>query len=438
MSSWLSRWLGRSESSAPARRVAAAAVPPAQPASAATETALPLLPRQPLIDREGRLAGFEFPVPDLLVRRLAQGADDSVLGAHASALFAAMGAAAEAGRVALVVLPGTLPADWLARPALLAQLRGRWLVLEPAAFNDPASASLQALRAAGAMLGVSQVPRRGASFVRIDAAGLDRQAMPATIAACRAAASGTRILAAGLGDVDDVEAALVAGADLAAGHFDRVRTAPSAAPLPPAMTRVSRLLNHVLQDAELGAIAAELRADVSLSYEVLRHANSPLLGAQRQIDAPEQAVMLLGRDALYRWLCARLLAALPGRKSARALQEIALARALLFEQLAPACDAAPSTLYTMGLLSLLDVMVPMPMAEALKPLNLPQEMRAALVDHGGPWGGLMALAACLERGDLAGASAHAPAFGGMQPVLAANEAAWHSARQMATSLWAKS
>ncbi len=436
MSSWLSRWLGRSESVAPARREPAGAAPPAQPASAAIETALPL-PRQPLIDREGRLAGFEFPVPDLLVRRLAQGADASVLGAHASALFAAMSAAAEAGRVALVVLPGTLPADWLARPALLAQLRGRWLVLEPAAFNDPASAGLEALRAAGAMLGVSQVPRRGASFVRIDAAGLDRQAMPATIAACRVAASGTCILVAGLGDVDDVEAALAAGADLAAGHFDRVRSAPSAAPLPPAMARVSRLLNQVLQDAELGVIAAELRADVSLSYEVLRHANSPLVGAQRQIDAPEQAVMLLGRDALYRWLCARLLAALPGRKSARALQEIALARALLFEQLAPACDAAPSMLYTMGLLSLLDVMVPMPMGEALKPLNLPQEMRAALVDHAGPWGGLMALAACLERGDLAGASAHAPAFGGIQPVMAANEAAWQSARQMATSLWAK-
>jgi EAL and modified HD-GYP domain-containing signal transduction protein len=203
------------------------------------------------------------------------------------------------------------------------------------------------------------------------------------------------------------------------------------------MARVSRLLNQVLQDAELGAIAAELRADVSLSYELLRHANSPLVGAQRQIEAPEQAVMLLGRDALYRWLCARLLGALPGRACARALQEIALARALLFERLASACGAAPSSLYTMGLLSLLDVMVPMPMAEALKPLNLPQPMREALVEHAGPWGGLMRLAAALERGDLAAAAAQAPAFGGMAAVMAANEAAWQSASQMAGTLWTR-
>jgi EAL and modified HD-GYP domain-containing signal transduction protein len=398
------------------------------------DTALPLA-RRPLIDREGRLAGFEFPVPDLLVHRLAQGAADTVLSAHAGALFAAMRPAAEAGRIALVALPSQLPPTLLARPALLPQLRARWLVLEPAAYSDPAS--LEALRAAGAVLGAAQVPRRGASFIRIDAAGLDRGALRAAIAAARAAASGMRVVAAGLPDVDDVEAALAAGADFAAGHFDRVRTAPSAAPLPPAMARVSRLLNQVLQDGDLGAIAAELRADVSLSYELLRHANSPLLGAQRQIDAPDQAVMLLGRDALYRWLCARLLAALPGRASARALQEIALARALLFERLAPACGAAPSTLYTMGLLSLLDVMVPMPMAEALKPLNLPLEMRAALVDHGGPWGGLMTLVGCLERGDLAAAGAQAAAFGGMPAVLTANEAAWQTASQMATSLWAK-
>ncbi len=145
--------------------------------------------------------------------------------------------------------------------------------------------------------------------------------------------------------------------------------------------------------------------------------------------------MLLGRDALYRWLCTRLLAALPGRATARALQEIALTRALLFEQLAPACGVAPSVGYTVGMLSLLDVMAPMPMAEAIQPLNLPPATADALVHRRGPLGALLHLAGCLERGDLAGAAALAAPYGGPAAVLQAQDAAWQGARAAAAELW---
>jgi EAL and modified HD-GYP domain-containing signal transduction protein len=438
MSSWFARLVGRG---APA-----GALPPAAPRVTATPVqGTPPMPpapaslpvaRRPLIDREGRLAGFEFPLPEMLARRLAQDADDTVIGAHLGAWIAATRPVVESGRVALVALPRRLPASWLARPALLAQLKSQWLVLDGAFFAAGTGVSLDALRAIGAVLGSAQVPRPGASFVHIDATGIDRRAASAAVAACRTAAPRTRVVVAGLGDVDDVEAVLAAGADLAAGHHDRHSAARGVVPLPPAMARVTRLLNRVLQDAELSEIAAELRADVSLSYELLRHANSPLLGLRRQIDATDQAVMLLGRDAIYRWLCARLLAALPGRVTARALQEIALARAMLFERLAGAIGASAPTLYTMGLLSLLDVMVPMPMAEAVAPLKLPADVHAALVERRGPWAPLLALAAALERGDLATAGVHAERYGGLPAVLAAEEAAWQSAAPSAAVLWA--
>ncbi len=442
MGSWFARLIGRgADTSTP---TAATPPEPSRPASAPAQSAAPKQPplatlpvaRRPLIDREGRLAGFEFPLSEMLSRRLAQGANDNVLGAHVSALIAATRPVAESGRIALVTLPGRLPAQWLARPAVLGQLKNQWLVLGEASFGADAAASLDALRAIGTVLGSRQRLQRGASFVHIDADGMDREAICSAIAACRAEAPRTRVVAAGLADVDDVEAVLGAGADLATGHHDRQSAPRTAAPLPPTMARVTRLLNQVLQDAELSAIAAELRADVSLSYELLRHANSPLLGLQRRVEAIDQAVMLLGRDALYRWLCARLLAALPGRATARALQEIALARALLFERLAGAVGASGPTLYTMGLLSLLDVMAPMPMAEAVAPLKLPPDVVDALVERRGPWAPLLAMAAALERGDLFGAGKLAERFGGLQAVLAAEEAAWRFAAQSAAVLWA--
>lgn len=445
MSSWFSRLLGRGDAApaatADAPPVKRSAPPPqrsrAEPALAA-QTAAATLPiaRRPLIDRDGRLAGFEFPLPELLARRLAQRSDETVVTAHVGALLAATRPVAESGRVALVALPREISAQSLARPALLAHLKNQWLVFDDSAFADGAGQGLDALRAIGAVIGAAQTPRGAASFVRVDAGGSDRAGACAAIAACRSAAPRTRIVASGLADVDDVEAVLAAGADFATGHHDRQGAARGSVVLPPAMARVTRLMNQVLQDAELADIAAELRSDVSLSYELLRHANSPLLGLRRQVDAADQAVMLLGRGGLYRWLCARLLAALPGRVSARALQEIALARALLFERLAEAAGAPAAPLYTMGLLSLLDVMVPMPMAEALAPLNLPPEMRSALVDRSGPWAHLLALAGSLERADLTAADALAQALGGLPAVLAANDAAWHDAAEAAKAMWA--
>jgi len=427
MASWLSRWFGRTSTvSAPRSAVA----PTLAEATSAPTTGLPV-GRRPLIDREGRLAGFEFPLPDVMVRRLAQGADDVVLGAHVQALFAAMRPTAEAGRVALATVPLAL----LTRPAVAAHVPDHvWLATAPSPPLD--DATLQALRARGVRLGSSQVPQRGADFVRVDATGLEHGAAAAAIAACRAAAPRARVIAAGLSDVDAVEGVLAAGADLAAGHHEHTRSMIAGAMLPPSMARVCTLLNQVVRDADLAAIGAELRADVGLSYELLRHANSPLLGLQRQVEAAEQAVLLLGRDNLYRWLCARLLGAAGARPVARALQEIALARAALFEQLAPAVGAAPAALYTLGLLSLLDVMVPMPMADAIAPLRLPPQTVQALVERAGPWAALILLAQCLERGDLARAAPLAEPLGGLPAVIAAADHAWAFANEAASSLWA--
>lgn len=436
MSRWLTRLFGRGGAAAvlPPPAEPPRAAPPRRPEAAASDAAAQL-PRRPLIDRDGRLAGFEFPLPEVMLRRLDQGAGPTVLMAHLGALVASTRSTVDAGRVALIVVPAALPPQRLAVPALRECWRSLWLAFDAGAFDAAEAPALAALAAAGARAGARQAAHAGSRFVHVDAAGLARDAACAAVDACRRAAPGQDIVVGGLGDVDDVEAVLAAGATLAAGHCDRQRAKAGVATMPPAIGPVTRLLNQLLHGAELPAIAAELRADVSLSYELLRHANSPLLGLSRQVDATDQAVLLLGRDALYRWLCARLLAALPGRPTARALREIALTRALLFERLAPACDQSPTALYTLGLLSLLDVMVPMPMAEAIAPLNLPAPTGDALVRRTGLLGTLLRLATRLESGDLASAEALAPGFGGLAAVLAAHESAWQDARRSAAELW---
>ena len=78
----------------------------------------------------------------------------------------------------------------------------------------------------------------------------------------------------------------------------------------------------------------------------------------------------------------------------------------------------------MGLLSLLDVMLQVPLTQALGPLRLTDPARQALIERGGPWRDILALAEALERHDLTSAGELADAFGGLDRVLTLSDEAW--------------
>lgn len=264
--------------------------------------------------------------------------------------------------------------------------------------------------------------------------GLDRQGLLDRARACAAAAPSAKVLATGIRTLDDLEAALHGGFEMAAGLFDRVGSRRESGSLAPNIERICRLINQVMSDADTGPIAEEIRGDVAMTYSMLRHANSPLLGLTRRVDSVDQALQFMGRQALYRWLTTLLVASATSRHTSVALQEITLARARMMEQVAHLVDGPPAALFTTGLLSLLDVMLEVPMAEALAPLSLPPEAHAALVEHSGPWRPLIDVARCLESGQTEQAAMHAQRLGGLQAVGPAMTEAWQWAAQVTASM----
>ena len=113
-----------------------------------------------------------------------------------------------------------------------------------------------------------------------------------------------------------------------------------------------------------------MRADVALSYRLLRYANSPVIGLKQGVETVERAVTLLGRAELGRRLSVMLMSAASGRQASSALQEHALARGRLLEALATRADVArPQSLFTVGLMSKLDLLLQMSPAAALEPLR---------------------------------------------------------------------
>ena len=108
------------------------------------------------------------------------------------------------------------------------------------------------------------------------------------------------------------------------------------------------------EDAPLTEVQAVLRTDAAFSAEVLRLANSPLMGVRSEIRSILQAVVVLGLDrikALAAVLSLRLFVTTGKSSEAmRACWRHSLATAILSERLARFVHLDSDACYTAGLL----------------------------------------------------------------------------------------
>ena len=68
------------------------------------------------------------------------------------------------------------------------------------------------------------------------------------------------------------------------------------------MGRIGNLLNLLVTGAENNDIVANIKSDVGLSYRLLQRINSASFARINAGASIDQAVLLLGRGELYRWL----------------------------------------------------------------------------------------------------------------------------------------
>jgi len=122
----------------------------------------------------------------------------------------------------------------------------------------------------------------------------------------------------------------------------------------------------------------------------------------RGITSIPHAVRLVGRQTLHRWLAVILVASL-GRKG-DVTHEIALTaitRARMCELLTTNANnsRAAGSAFIVGLLSLLDVLLEVPMDKILAHIELSDEVRSALLKRGGPLGAPLQLVESYERAE---------------------------------------
>ena len=144
-----------------------------------------------------------------------------------------------------------------------------------------------------------------------------------------------------------------------------------------------------------------IKQDLALSYRLMRYINSSMFGLRSEIRSVGHAMLLMGERDVRRWATLATLSTLSNNKPA-ALIETGLIRAHFCENLAPLVGndiEHGDELFLLGLFSVLDACMDMPMADALKDLAVPARVKGALCGVPGTMRDILELVIAVERGD---------------------------------------
>lgn len=142
------------------------------------------------------------------------------------------------------------------------------------------------------------------------------------------------------------------------------------------------LLRRISEDDfDLGDIADTVGQDPSLSISLLRFISTIM---PRKIESLRNAVAILGQKEVKRWATAAISIRLADDRP-NEITRLSLIRARFAENLAGAFEMAifSQSLFMMGLFSLLDVILELPMEKAVDEIAVDEQVREALVEKSG-------------------------------------------------------
>jgi EAL and modified HD-GYP domain-containing signal transduction protein len=210
-----------------------------------------------------------------------------------------------------------------------------------------------------------------------------------------------KLLAEKVETVEEFRLCLELGFEYFQGYYFARPAILSGKKISPSELVVLRLLELIGSNADNDAIEAAVKRDALLSLNLLRLVNSRAAGADRHIESVSQALVQLGRSQLQRWLQILLYSAPDGQVELNSpLLQMATTRGRLLElmslALRPDDAAGAGTAFTVGITSLMDALLSIPMATILDRVDVSQDVKAALLDRAGDLGAMLIVAEELE------------------------------------------
>jgi c-di-GMP-related signal transduction protein len=163
------------------------------------------------------------------------------------------------------------------------------------------------------------------------------------------------------------------------GYFFRRPEILTAHEIPANQLNYLRMLKAVSErELDVREIENLVKSEAALCYRLLRYLNSAAFGFSSEIHSVRHALSILGEREVRRWI--RLVATLgAGQGKTSELVLSAMVRARFCELLSPKIPHGDSDLFLMGLLSLMDAILEIPMSQVLDHIPIDQETKAVLL-----------------------------------------------------------
>jgi c-di-GMP-related signal transduction protein len=277
-------------------------------------------------------------------------------------------------------------------------------VLESVPVDDLVKAACARLKEAGYTVALDDFVADDPRVALVPFADIIKVDLKATSPAEQAAlvkrhGASCRMLAEKVETRDEFGLCKQAGFSYFQGYFFRRPELLHAREIPKNQVNYLRLLQAISrEELEVREIEDIIKGEASLCYRLLRYLNSAAFCFANEIHSVRHGLSILGEREVRRWV--RLVATLgAGQNKSSDLVLSALVRARYCELLAPRIPHGDSDLFLVGLFSLMDAILEIPMGVVLEGISLDQETRAVLLGQKSKLDPLYKLMLCQEKAD---------------------------------------
>lgn len=369
------------------------------------ETELPLLARQPILDHNLQIVGYE-----LLCRPLPRDDQDwQEENGDLATSEVVIGAYQELG---FEKVTGGLPAfinftqNWLFNPPMVSANILVAEILEYIHADEETIQAIEKLRRLKYQIALDDFiaePHQVELLPYVDIVKIDLIRLGEDINLVQLIQQyqrpGLTWLAEKVETPEQFEACRDAGCTLFQGYFFAKPTPLYGKRIPDNKMTVLQLLTTLSNpEVSIHDVTRLLQSEPQLSFRLLQLINSAAIGLVAEVTSIPQAITLAGMNRIKTWANVLALGKLSDKPGV--LREQAVIRGFTAQYLAenlPATDK--HTAFTLGLFSVLDAFMDLPMKEVCERLKLPEELSQALLNHTGHYGALLRLVISNELAD---------------------------------------
>jgi len=287
-------------------------------------------------------------------------------------------------------------------------------ILEDVPISPQILARCQALKQKGFRLCLGDLTNRSGyapllpliDIIKIDPSIIPAEQLPRLLTQIRQRTQAI-LVAEKVEEESQFKACLALGFSLFQGYFFARPTVLKGKKTQSNQMTLIRIMSTLIGDANVNELEPLFKENPGLTVNLLRLVNSVgVRGSRQEIGSLRQAIVVLGQKQLLRWVQLLLYTESDGPGAGSVMQQVAN-RARLMELIALKLKTSQTGVsdqaFMVGMLSLVDVVMQVPLHDVLAEIGLTDTIKQAILAREGTLGKLLSLAEEIEWSDFASA-----------------------------------